>query len=174
MELFLKCGDLEEAHRLSAHVFGIQNIQHFKTNEPREEDAINSSVYEEDPAAFLLKPHTRTYREKKDRRGFADKSLEKMMQRESYLRSARQQKEIEMRYIKNNRIIFSEIDEVISEATRNTFLQWITQANMNSQKTGRTEYGQEYRLIQKKGNCVLKCEDGLLTMPAYILEFKQR
>ena len=174
MELFLKCGDLEEAHRLSAHVFGIQNIQHFKTNEPREEYAINSSVYEEDPAAFLLKPHTRIYREKKDRRGFADKSLEKMMQRESYLRNARQQKEIEMRYIKNNRIIFSEIEEVISEATRNTFLQWITQANMNSQKTGRTEYGQEYRLIQKKGNCVLKCEDGLLTMPAYILEFKQR
>ncbi len=174
MELFLKCGDLEEAHRLSAHVFGIQNIQHFKTNEPREEDAINSSVYEEDPAAFLLKPHTRTYREKKDRRGFADKSLEKMMQRESYLRNARAQKEIEMRYIKNNRIIFSEIEEVISETTRNTFLQWITQANMNSQKTGRTEYGQEYRLIRKKGNCVLKCEDGLLTMPAYILEFKQR
>ena len=172
MELFLKCEDLEEAHRLSAHVFGIQNIQHFKTNEPREEDAINSSVYEEDPAAFLLKPHTRTYREKKDRRGFADKSLEKMMQRESYLRSARQQKEIEMRYIKNNRIIFSEIEEVISESTRNTFLQWITQANMNSQKKGRTEYGQEYRLIQKKGSCVLKCEDGLLTMPAYILEFK--
>ena len=174
MELFLKCEDLEEAHRLSAHVFGIQNIQHFKTNEPREEDAINSSVYEEDPAAFLLKPHTRTYREKKDRHGFADKSLEKMMQRESYLRSARQQKEIEMRYIKNNRIIFSEIEEVISESTRNTFLQWITQANMNSQKKGRTEYGQEYRLIQKKGSCVLKCEDGLLTMPAYILEFKQR
>ena len=174
LEMFLKCGDLDEAHRLSAHVFGIQKIQHFKTNEPREEDAINSSVYEEAPAEFLLKPHTRTYREKKDRRGFADKSLEKMMQRESYLRSARQQKEIEMRYIKNNRIVFSEIEEVISESTRNTFLQWITQANMNSRKMGRTEYGQEYRLIRKKGNCVLKCEDGLLTMPAYILEFKER
>ena len=172
LELFLKCGDMEEAHRLSAHVFGIQKIQHFKTNEPREDDAINCSVYEENPAEFLLKPHTRNYREKKDRRGFADKSLEKMMQRESYLQNARQQKEIELRYIRNGKIVFSDIEEMISEATRNTFLQWIAQANMSSQKTGRTEYGQEYRLIRKKGNCVLKCEDGLLTMPAYTLEFK--
>lgn len=174
MELFLKCQDLEEAHRLSAHVFGVQNIQHFKTNEPREEDGINHSVYEEIPASFLLKPHTRAYREKKDRQGFADKSLEKRMQRESYLRGAREQKEIVMKYIRNHRIIFSEIEEVISETTRTAFLQWITQANMNSQKVGRTEYGQEYRLIRKKGNCVLHCEDGLLTMPAYILEFKER
>lgn len=172
LELFLNCKDLDEAHRLSAHVFGIQKIQHFKTNEPREEDAINSSVYEEEPGQFLLKPHTRAYREKKDRRGFADKSLEKMMQRESYLRQARQQKEIVMRYIKGNRVVFSEITEVVSESVRNTFLQWITQANMNSQKMGRTEYGQEYRLLRQEGNCVLKCEDGELTMPAYILEFK--
>ncbi len=89
---FLKCEDLEEAQKLSAHVFGIQRIQHFKTLKPREEDSINTSIYEEEPASFLLKPHTRTYRENKDRRGFADKSMEKMIQREQYLRQTRKQK----------------------------------------------------------------------------------
>ena len=172
LQLFLKCEDLDEAHKLSAHVFGIQKIQHFKTNEPRQEDAINNSVYEEKPAEFLLKPHTRTYREKKDRRGFADKSLEKMMQREIYLQQARKQKEIVMRYIKDNRITFSEIREKVPEDARITFLQWIAQANMSSRKLGRTEYGQEYQLIRGEGNCVLECEDGALIMPAYILEFK--
>ena len=172
LELFLKCEDLEEAHKLSAHVFGIQRIQHFKTNEPRQEDVISNSVYEEEPAEFLLKPHTRTYREKKDRRGFEDKSLEKMMQRESYLQHARKQKEIVMHYIKDNRITFSEISEKVPEDARITFLQWIAQANMSSRKLGRTEYGQEYQLIRREGNCVLACEDGTLTMPAYILEFK--
>ena len=172
LELFLKCEDLDEAHKLSAHVFGIQKIQHFKTNEPRQEDAINNSVYEEEPAEFLLKPHTRTYREKKDRRGFTDKSLEKMIQRQSYLQNARKQKEIVMRYIKDNRITFSEIGEKVPEDARNIFLQWIALANMNSQKLGRTEYGQEYQLIRGDGNCVLDCEDGALTMPAYVLEFK--
>ena len=172
LELFLKCGELDEAHRLSAHVFGIQRIQHFKTNAPREEDAINCSIYEEEPAEFLLKPHTRAYREKKDKRGFADKSLEKRIQRESYLQQIQRQKDIVLRYIKDDKVVFSEIEEVLSEDTKNIFLQWIAQANMSSQKTGRTEYGQEYRLVREEGSCVLKCEDGDLTMPAYTLEFK--
>ena len=171
MELFLQCEDLEEAQKLSAHVFGVQKIQHFKTLEPREGEGINDSIYKDEPAVFLLKPHTRAYREKKDRRGFTDKSLEKYMQREKYLQKIKRQKEIVMYYIKDNKITFSEIEEVISEETRITFLQWITQANMNSRKTGRTEYGQEYRLTQTKGNCVLRCEDGDLVMPAFVLEF---
>ena len=172
LELFLKCEDLEEAHKLSAHVFGVQQIEHYKTNFPREEDSINNSVYKEDPSMFLLKPHTRGYREKKDRTGFADKSLEKMAQRESYLRRAQRQKEVVLRYIREQKIRFAEIDEVVSEDTRVIFLQWIAQANMSSEKTGRTEYGQEYRLKKKEGSCVLKCEDGNLKMPDYILEFK--
>ncbi len=172
LELFLKCEDLEEAQKLSAHVFGVQKIQHFKTLKPREEDAINTSIYKEEPDLFLLKPHTRTYREKKDRRGFTDKSLEKMMQREQYLQKIRQQKELVMHYVRDNKITFSEIEEVISEETRTILLQWIAQANMNSQKTGRTEYGQEYHLTRTKETCVLKCEDGDLVMPAFVLEFK--
>ena len=172
LELFLKCEDLEEAQKLSAHVFGVQKIQHCKTLEPREGDGINESIYKDEPAGFLLKPHTRSYREKKDRRGFTDKSLEKYIQREKYLQKIKRQKEIVMHYIKADKITFSEIEEVISEETRITFLQWITQANMNSRKTGRTEYGQEYRLTRSKGKCVLKCEDGDLVMPAFVLEFK--
>ena len=93
------------------------------------------------------------------------------MQRENYMRRMEQQKEIVLRYIRNNRVAFSELDEVISETTRTIFLQWIAQANMSSQKTGRTEYGQEFRLIRQEGSCIVHCEDGDLTMPAYILEF---
>lgn len=76
-----------------------------------------------------------------------------------------------MRYIKDAKIVFSEIKEEVPADVREIFLQWIAGANMNSQRRGRTEYGQEYRLLRGKGNCVLKCEDGALTMPAYVLEF---
>ncbi len=172
LDLFLKCTDLDEAHRLSAHVFGIQQMEHFKTHVPREEDTIHTGVYEEKPALFLLKPHTRSYRERKDRKGFPDKTWEKRLQREQYLRQAEKQRELVLRYIKENRIAFAEIGEVISEDTRSIFLQWIAQANMTASKTGRTEYGQEYRLIRREGSCILKCEDGDLRMPDYILEFK--
>lgn len=172
LHMFLQCEDLDEARRLSAHVFGVQKIQHFKTIEAREEDSINNSVYDEEPSTYLLKPHTRNYREKKDKRGFEDKTFQKMIQREAYLKQARKQKEIVMHYIRDNKITFSEIDETVEESTRAVFLQWISLANMSSQKTGRTEYGQEYRLTRKDGTCVLKCEDGNLVMPSYILEFK--
>ena len=94
------------------------------------------------------------------------------MQREAYLQSVKEQKEIAMHYVKDKKIIFSQIEETVSETTKNMFLQWITLANMNSQKSGQTEFGQEYRLVQGEGTCVLKCEDGNLTMPAYIMEFK--
>lgn len=172
LELFLKCENMEEAHKLSANVFGVQRIQHFKTLKPREENGINESIYDEEPSIFLLKPHNRYYREKKDKRGFPDKSLEKYMQREKYLSKIKRQKDMVMYYIRDNKITFSEIKETISQETRITFLQWITQANMNSMKTGRTEYGQEYLLKRMNGNCFLKCKDGDLLMPAFVLEFK--
>lgn len=171
LELFLQCEDMTEAHKLAAHVFGIQNVNHLKTINGRDSDAINQSVYEEEAMEYIIKPHTRSYREKKDREGFADKSLEKWKQRSEYLRKAQQEKELVLHYIRDNKIVFSEIEEVVTEHTKNVFLQWIALANMNSQKRGRTEYGQEYQLKRMKGTCTLNCEDGRLTMPAYIMEF---
>lgn len=171
LELFLQCEDMTEAHKLAAHVFGIQNVNHLKTINGRDSDAINQSVYEEEAMEYIIKPHTRSYREKKDREGFADKSLEKWKQRSEYLRKAQQEKELVLHYIRDNKIVFSEIEEVVTEHTKNVFLQWIALANMNSQKRGRTEYGQEYQLQRMKGTCTLNCEDGRLTMPAYIMEF---
>ena len=171
LNMFLGCERIRDAHCLSAHVFGIQRIQHFTSNRAREEDQINRSVYDEEPVEFYVKPHSRTYREKKDKRGFYDKSLEKRIQREAYLQRVVEQKEILSRYVRGGKIVFSDIDGPVSEMTKNMFLHWITMANMNSHKTGQTEFGQEYRLLQKDGTCVLKCEDGDLTMPVYTMEF---
>lgn len=173
LEMFLKCEDMEEAHRLSAHVFGVQSIRHFKENEARDIDSINGSVYEEPALEFLLKPHVKTYREKKNRQGFADKSFEKYLQRNEYLKNRQKEKELALRYIKNHQLDFSQIDEIVPEAAKNIFLQWIGQASISSEKKGRTEYGQEFLLKRGEGRCVLKCSDGDLTMPAYVLEFTE-
>ena len=166
------CRNMDEAHRLSAHVFGVQGMQHLKTNSPKELDGANHSVYAEKAAEFYIKPHATTYREKKDKRSFTDKSLEKMIQRQAYLKKINDQREMVLRYVKDNKIVFSEIEGIVPESTKNIFLQWIATANMNTQKIGLTEYGQEFRLIREKGDCVLRCEDGDLTMPAYVMEFK--
>lgn len=173
LELFLETDNLTEAHKISAHVFGVQNIAHLKENEQRDTDNINSSVYDETAFEYLLKPHTKTYREKRKAQGFSDKSLEKWQQRSAYLKKLENEKLLVLHYIKDGKLDFSAIDEVVPNTVRAIFLQWIAQANMNSQKKGRTEYGQEYRLIHKEGKCTLRCEDGDLTMPLYVLEFKE-
>lgn len=172
LELFLQCKDMEEAHRLCAHVFGIQNIFHFKENTPRETDGINGSLYEEPAQEYLLKPHAKTYREKKDKQGFADKTFEKYLQKQEYMQKRQKEKELALHYIKDGRLDFSQIDEVVPETAKNIFLQWIAQASISPEKKGRTEYGQEFYLKKEEGSCILKCSDGNLTMPVFILEFK--
>lgn len=171
ISLFLDCGDIEEAHKLSAHVFGIQHIRHFKVNSGRSTDNINSSTYEEEAMEFFLKPRTRAYRPRVDKSGFENKSLEKLAQRNAYLRKAEEDRKMVLRYIRDNRLDLSEIHETVSQTTRETLLRWIAAANLTNSGRSRTEYGQAYRLIKTKEKCTLRCEDGDLIMPAYILEF---
>ncbi|MDO5416985.1 MAG: TIGR02677 family protein [Lachnospiraceae bacterium] len=171
LRMFVNCEDMEEAHRLSAHVFGIQQIEHFRIRDERETDSINRSVYEEPAAGVLLKPHTRAYKERKERGGFSDKSLEKLSQRMEYLKQIEKERTQMLRYVKDGILDVSRIEETVPEAVRITLLRWISQAALNGDGKGRTEYGQVFVLKKREGSCILKCEDGDLRLPAYVLEF---
>lgn len=171
LALFLACTDIKEAHKLSAHVFGIQNIQHYKASGERSTDSINSSPYDEAAMEFTLKPHIRNYKPRMDKDGFENKTMEKLVKRSEYLKQVEEDRKMVLKYIKNNRLEISQIQDCVSENTRKTMLRWISAANTTSTKKGRTEYGQEYQLIKKEGTCLLKCEDGDLVMPSYIFEF---
>lgn len=67
-EIFLRCRDTDEAYRMSAMVFGLERPYHLKGDMTRESDSMNVSVYEEQAYDVMLKPRTRTYREKSNRR----------------------------------------------------------------------------------------------------------
>ena len=171
LDMFARCETMEDAHRLSAHVFGVQHVAHFKANAQRSTDRISSSVYEEDAMEYCLKPHTRTYRQRKDKTGFYDRTMEKLIQKNKYLHQMEEERHMIMKYIHDGRLEVSGINETVDSRVRFVLLRWVTIASLNSERKGRTEYGQEFRLIQKKGSCVLKCEDGDLIMPNYVLEF---
>jgi len=174
MKLFIDCTDLYEAHKLSAHLFGIQSVRHYKVNEPRSTDSINSSVYEEEASEYLLKPHTRVYKPRIEKEGFADKSLEKLAQRNQYLKQMEEERQMVMKYIKNNRLDLETIEDCINEQTRATLLRWISAANTTLAKEGQTEYGRKYKLFRKHSHCILHCEDGDLQMPGYVFEFEEK
>ena len=163
---------MEEVHKLSAHIFGIQHVRHFKVNCPRSTDSINSSVFDELPSEYELKPHTRTYKPRIHKSGFESKALEKLAQRNQYLKKLEEDRKLVMKYIQDGQLDISRIDDCISVDTRETFLRWIAQANLTVSKNGRTEYGQAFRLIKQEGSHKLKCEDGKLVMPRYIFQFE--
>ena len=172
MELFRACHSLEDAHKLSAHVFGIQHVRHLKVNTGRSTDAINSSTFEEEPSEYEVKPHTRTYRPRIQKSGFGSKALEKAARRNQYLKGIEEDRDLVMKYVRDNRLDISRITDCISAATREILLRFIAQANLTSSKRGQTEYGQRFRLVRGEGTHTLHCEDGDLVIPAYILEFE--
>ena len=172
IQMFVQCKNVEEAHKLSAHIFGIQHVRYFKVNCSRSTDSINSSVFDELPSEYELKPHTRTYKPRIHKSGFESKALEKLAQRNQYLKKLEEDRKLVMKYIQDGQLDISRIDDCISVDTRETLLRWIAQANLTVSKSGRTEYGQAFRLIKQEGSHKLKCEDGKLVMPRYIFQFE--
>lgn len=68
----MKCQDMEEAHKMSAMVFGMECPQHIAGDLVRETDSMNIGVYEEQPMEISLKPRIRTYRRNPEEVRFAN------------------------------------------------------------------------------------------------------
>ena len=46
----MDCYDINDAHKLSAHVFWVQSVRHFKAAGDRGTDYFKQYIYEEEPA----------------------------------------------------------------------------------------------------------------------------
>ena len=173
IKMFTQCSDIDQAHCLSAHIFGIQQIKHYKANKERSTDSIFSSIYEEEPSEYMITPKVRTYKPRIYRSGFEDKTLKKKQQREEYIKHLEQQKALIMKYVKDGKLKLYEITDAISSSTRTALLSWISLAYASGSMKGRTEYGQVFSLKKEIGHCVLECEDGKLRIPNYVFVFEE-
>ena len=170
-EMFCKTKDIEEAHKLSSLVFGMFNTRHTKGNFVRETDSINSSLIEEKSNEYEVKPRIREYKEKEPRVQIKDKSEEKRLQKEKYIKQLEEERNEIEKYIKDGKIDVRDLP-VIKSNFRKTLLKWISKAKQTNDGKITTEYGRKIRLIYPENNqrCVLECEDGNLDMPAFVLE----
>lgn len=76
-DMFADCKNIDDAHKLSAVVFGIEKPLHLRGDFVRETESINSGVYEERAQEITVMPRVRTYREKAKRSGIVDRTAEK-------------------------------------------------------------------------------------------------
>ncbi len=171
IEMFNNCQNIDDAHKLAAHVFGIQKIAHFKINEAVLNENMKESQLEKENNLLELESHSRTYRERRKKEGVLDKSMDKMIAKMQYEELISKKKEMIEHYIKDNKLIISQIEDVVPIELRETLLVWISNANMNEDKIANTEFGNKFKLIKEEGTCILHCKDGNITMPRYILEF---
>lgn len=171
-ELFLDCQDMDEAHKLSSLSFGIFRTRHIKANINRETDSINSGIYDEAAVEVKIKPRVRHYREKRKRIPIEDKSKKKKKLLKKYIRERKQEQKVIDSYIQNNIIDFSELP-LIPSNVRVTLLKWIGKATASHDNIAKTEDGREFKLIKPvyDQRCILKCEDGNLSMPDYKIVF---
>lgn len=171
-QMFANCADINEAHRLSACVFGIETALHLKGDMPRDTDSMNSSIFDEEPYVFELKPRARTYREKARRSGIADRSEEQERIRQEMIEQIQRERAMIDSYIKDNRLEFASLP-VIEPQIRDIFLIWLSKALEREDETAKTEDGRTYHLEgNREETCVVKCTDGEFTMPAFSLCFE--
>ena len=161
-EIFLRCKNIDEAHRMSAMVFGLERPFHLSAEADRETDSMNQSVYEEPAAELTLRPRVRTYREKSGRTSIRDTAQEKAQARKQAVEQMKQDWERIGELERGGRIDFSDLP-VIEPRVREILLKWLSDA-LNF----------ALDMTQADERCVVRCEDGNFTMPKISIVFQDR
>lgn len=173
-ELFLRCQDVEEAHKMSAMVFGMECPQHLAGELIRETDSMNIGVYEEQPLEIGLKPRVRTYREKSRRSAIRESAEQKQETRRKMLKKQREEMEKLRKLEKDGKIDFADLP-VLEPRIREILLKWISDAMESTDFSARTDDGRRYFLDRScaEEKCVVYCEDGNFTMPKMSIVFQE-
>ena len=173
-ELFLRCKDMSEAHKMSAMVFGLEQPYHLAGELIRETDSMNQGVYEEAPLQIRLKPTVRTYREKSKRSGIQETTEQKRETRRKLLQQQKEEMQKLQQLEKNGRIDFAELP-VLEPRIREILLKWLSDVMEDVDFTARTDDGRRYVLDRTHvgEKCVVHCEDGNFTIPRMAIVFQE-
>lgn len=173
-ELFLRCKDMSEVHKMSAMVFGLEQPYHLAGELIRETDSMNQGVYEEAPLQIRLRPRVRTYREKSKRSGIQETTEQKRETRRKLLQQQKEEMQKLQQLEKNGRIDFAELP-VLEPRIREILLKWLSDAMEDVDFTARTDDGRRYVLDRTHvgEKCVVHCEDGNFTMPRMAIVFQE-
>jgi uncharacterized protein (TIGR02677 family) len=169
-QLFANCAKVEDAHRLSACVFGLFHTRHIWAEEKGTED-IYKDVWEVKPSEVILNPRIRTYREKTRPQAIISYPEEKKKRLEEYLAEKEAEKHLIDEIIENKGIVLNKINTT-DPYIRKTVLNWIAKSMGNKMGFAKTQTGHKYRL--KKLDCstiTVAWDDGFLKMPNFVIEF---
>lgn len=169
---FIECRDREEAHKLSAVVFGSMTIQHLQLEEATTEN-LHVDTWEEAPTELTIKPRTVRYREKTKPGSFNSNEQRKKVQRHLYLKEREQEKMLIEKYMTQGKITLSSLSTV-EPFIRKVLLSWIGKSMATKNRVVKTDYGLHVKvMLDYKKMITLQAEDGNLQMPDATFLFEE-
>jgi uncharacterized protein (TIGR02677 family) len=170
---FEECRDHEEAHKLSAVVFGSMTIQHLQLEEATTEN-LHVDTWDEAPTELTIKPRTVRYREKTKPGSFNLNEQKKKDQREQYLKEREHEKKLIQKYMNQGTITISTLTKV-EPFIRKVLLSWIGKSMASKNRVVKTDYGLHVKvMIDEDRTVLLKAEDGDLFMPDATFVFEEQ
>jgi uncharacterized protein (TIGR02677 family) len=172
--LFNACNDIQEAHELAACCFGVPRTKHIYGYE-KITDTQSEEIWDQiSPKMILTAPRVRDYSRAKQTKSYVKMSeTEKQNAIEEVLRKREEEKQIIEGLIVDNHLVLKELG-VIQPFVRKVILGWITKSMQNKTKSGTTEFGRKFDFkLTSKEKVKLTCEDGVLTIPDIVFEFKE-
>ncbi|MBM7706420.1 uncharacterized protein (TIGR02677 family) [Chryseomicrobium aureum] len=167
--MFYEVGTLNEAHKLSAVVFGAMTIRHIKMEEATTEN-IYVDIWDEEPLILPIRPRIREYREKTRPNAMIVNQEKKKALMEEHLAEQEMEHVLITRLFKEHQLRLSELD-LVEPFIRKVCLNWIAKAVTNEERLVKTDYGFTLHMqIEEKEWIELSSEDGTLRMPNVIFE----
>ena len=185
-KLFAECGSIEEGHKFGAILFGIEQVYHLKGEKNVVEPGEVIETAEDSSLEITLKKLS-DISKGTGKVGIIDRTIEKK-NRIMQLEIERENKKNEIsKYILDGKIEIEKLPQVTSEI-KNIIVEYIKKGMAKPKSKDKkmiiiddkmyieyneTEYnGQKYRLLfPETERTVLRCEDGNLDMPSFVLIF---
>lgn len=170
---FMRLSSIEEAHKLSAVVFGLSHTKHLYSDQIATDD-IYTEIWDEEPMAHERVPRIRAYREKTRANVADDHSEKKEQAKQAYLQLRQYEQEVIEQYLTDQQINLEHLPEV-EPFVRKLFLSWIGKAMARKDHTIKTEYGDEVKVVLDRSRTItLRAQDGHLNMPAVTFQFMRK
>ena len=163
---FAGLDSIEEAHKLSACVFGVPNTRHFVSDFATSDD-MYSEVWDLPPSIVTIKPRTRLYRERTKPSAVVSREREKRKVLEAHLRERAAERRLVEEITAGGRIALAALGQ-IDPNVRRVLLAWIDRCMVSSDMRTKTETGDVVQLRLVNGERIrLRSDDGVLEMPNY-------
>lgn len=165
---FKGCETMEEAHKVSAIVFGAMQVKHVQLKTYTTDD-LHADTWSEQPEKVTIKPRTSKYREKTKATGTELQTEKKREQRALYLKERQEQEQAVKDYFKDGFVQLSQLERV-EPFMRKLLLSWMSKARTNKEGFVTTESGMLLRVKLLKEKVVMRAQDGDLHMQDVIFE----